>query len=351
MSVESLRNRVIQLQKDVARLEASQSKEQENARKKQAEINQISRSVTKNTSVSTLQSKQRQVESKERQLSTYQKKAADLAGKVASKNSELLKKLSEVDKAEAQAQRKRDQDEKRRRDTSIRHTREMTRELDKQSRLHRSMSSTPITIRYEDLPERITILFIASNPTDQTQLRLDEEIREIQKKIRESEYRDSLNLESIWATRPNDLLQAINEHKPTVVHFSGHGSNQDELVLQNDTGQSQIVSKETLVEMFKIVASGIELIVFNTCFSESQALEVTNHISAAIGMGDSIGDEAARVFAAQLYSTIGFGKSVGEAVDQAKIALKLNGISEEETPQLHVSLDLDKYGIVLVKPA
>jgi len=350
VSIESLRNRVSQLQKEKARLETSLAGEQDNVRKKQAEINQVSRSINRNTSLSMLQSKQRQIEGKERQLSGYQKKAADLTKKVASKDSEILRKLNELEKAEAQAQRKRDQDQKRRRDTALRHSRDVTRELERQSRLHSRMSNSPIIVKFEDLPQHITVLFIASNPSDQTQLRLDEEIRGIQKKIRESDFREAIELKSVWAARPTDLLQAINEHKPTIVHFSGHGSDADELVLQDDTGNSQVVSKETLVELFKVVSSGIELIVFNTCFSENQANDVTAHVSAAIGMGKSIGDEAARVFAAQLYSAIGFGKSVGEAFGQAKVALMLQNISEEDTPRLYVSQDLNENEIVLVQP-
>lgn len=351
MSIESLRNRVSQLQKEKARMEASLSREQDNARRKQAEINQINRSITRNTSTSMLQSKQRQIESKERQLSGYQKKIADLTNKITSKDTEILRKLNELDKAEASAQQKKDQEEKRRRDASLKHSRDVTRELERQSRLHNRMSTSPIIVKFEDLPQQITVLFIASNPSDQTQLRLDEEIREIQKKIRESDYRDSINLKSVWAARPTDLLQAINEHKPTIIHFSGHGSDQDELVLQDDVGNSQVVGKETLVELFKVVSSNIQLIVFNTCFSGNQADDVTDHISAAIGMGNSIGDEAARVFAAQLYSAIGFGKNVGEAFGQAKVALMLQNIPEEDTPQLYVSNELDENEIVLVQPS
>ena len=54
MSVESLRSRIAQLEKDKARLEAQLSRERENARKKQAEITQIARSINKNTSASSL---------------------------------------------------------------------------------------------------------------------------------------------------------------------------------------------------------------------------------------------------------------------------------------------------------
>ena len=350
MSLQSIRNRLAQLKKDKANLVKSLSSEREKTRKKQAEINQISRSVNKNTSESSFRSKQRQVESKERQISGYESTASNLDKKIAGKESDILKKQNELDRALEQAQRKQDSEDQRRRNKELNHSRNMSRAAEHQSFLHSRMSASPIVIKFEELPEKITVLFIGTNPIDQASLQLDEEIRLIQQKIRESEYRDSVDLKSIWATRPTDLLLAINEHKPTIVHFSGHGSDQDELILQDDEGNSQPVSKETIVEMFKVVSNGIELIVFNTCFSEGQASDVTEFISAAIGMRNPIGDEAARVFAAQLYSGIGFGKSIGEAYGQAKVALMLQNIPEKDTPQLSIADGLNENDIVLVKP-
>lgn len=350
MSIETLRNRIAQLEKEKANLEKSLSRERESARKKQAEITQVSRSINKNTSLSMLSSKQRQIELKQKQLSAYEKKAADFQTKVANKTSEILRKLSEVDRAEKQAQRHSAQDEKRRQDKQIRHSKQVTRELERQSQIHNQLSSTPIIVKFEDLPEKINVLFIASNPKDQTQLKLDEEIRAITRKIRESEYRNAVELKAIWATRPHDLLQALNEHKPTVVHFSGHGSDQGELVLQDDSGSTKLVSLQSIVELFKVMASGIELVVFNACYSHSQAEEVANHVKAVIGMSDSVGDEAARVFAAQLYSAIGFGKTVHEAFEQAKVALQLEGIQEENIPELFVADGVDTNSLILVQP-
>ena len=43
-------------------------------------------------------------------------------------------------------------------------------------------------------------------------------------KIRSAEYRDTLELVSAWAVRPDDLQQLLLQHQPHVVHFSGHGS-------------------------------------------------------------------------------------------------------------------------------
>ena len=58
---------------------------------------------------------------------------------------------------------------------------------------------------------------------------------------------------------------------------------------------------------------------------------VVKHVEAAVGMTVDIGDDAARVFAAQFYSSIGFGHSIKRAFEQAKAALMLEGIPEENT--------------------
>jgi hypothetical protein len=98
------------------------------------------------------------------------------------------------------------------------------------------------------------------------------------------------------------------------------------------------------------VTDNIRLVVFNACFSCDQAEAVTQHVEAAIGMNDAIGDDAARVFAAQLYSAIGFGRSIKQAFDQGISALLLEGIPEEETPALFTQDGRDSENIVLVRP-
>jgi hypothetical protein len=48
--------------------------------------------------------------------------------------------------------------------------------------------------------------FLAATPKDSSKLRLDQEIREIQDRIRAAEFRDSFELLSRWAVRPLDQV-------------------------------------------------------------------------------------------------------------------------------------------------
>jgi CHAT domain len=182
--------------------------------------------------------------------------------------------------------------------------------------------------------DKIRILFLAANPKDATKLRLDEEIREIHSKIRAAEFRDAFELVSRWAIRPLDLLQALNEVQPHIVHFSGHGSRKAELVLEDNEGNTKPVTEAALVSLFKNVKDNVRLLLLNACHSESQARAISQQIECTVGMNVAIGDEAAIVFASTFYGALAFGRSVGQAFEQGRTALMLQGIPEENTPVL-----------------
>jgi CHAT domain len=199
--------------------------------------------------------------------------------------------------------------------------------------------------------EKIRILFVSANPTGTVPLKLDDEVREIEAKIRAAEHRDSLELITKWAARPDDLLQALNQHRPHVVHFSGHGSPTDEIILIDQHGAPKPVSQEALVYLFRTLKDNIRVVLLNACYSRSQAEAITGVIDCAIGMRRAIGDRAAIAFAASFYRAVGFGRSVQAAFEQGKTALLLEGIREEQTPDLLTAKAVNAESIVLVNPS
>lgn len=204
--------------------------------------------------------------------------------------------------------------------------------------------------RLKYVPEKITVLFFATNPRDTSRLRLDEEVRSIQEMIRKSEHRDSIIFESRWAVRPLDILQAINELNPDVVHFSGHGVSTGELVLENADGTTKVVTKEAITQTIMTSSDKIHLLFFNACFSYEQAQSVTKYVDAAIGMTTSVGDKAAVAFAAQFYSSLGFGYHVQKAFEQAKGVLMLESPDEYDTPALFLKDGIDANSLYIVRP-
>jgi hypothetical protein len=206
--------------------------------------------------------------------------------------------------------------------------------------------------QYEDRPamEKIKVLFLAANPTDNRPLKLDEEIRQITAKVRVAEHRDSLELVSRWAVRTDDLLQALLEVKPHVVHFSGHGSPAAELILLDAQGNPKPVSQEALVHLFKTLKDNVHVVVLNACHSQPQAEAIAKTIDYTVGMNRAIGDAAAIIFAASFYRAIGFGRSIKNAFDQGRAALLLEGIPEDQTPVLMTRTGVEASEVLLLNP-
>lgn len=196
---------------------------------------------------------------------------------------------------------------------------------------------------------KVKILFLAANPLDQDRLALDEEIRAISQKLRASKSRDQVEVESAWGVRTDDLLQLLNEHKPHIVHFSGHGSKKGEILLLDAGGGSQSVSNEALKALFTTLKDNIRVIVLNACSSEQQAKALTDVIDCAISMETEITDTAAISFASSFYRALGFGRSVKDAFDQGVVALLLERSHEDHTPRLLVKDGVDPSNLFVLE--
>lgn len=198
--------------------------------------------------------------------------------------------------------------------------------------------------------EKVRILFLSANPKSTTPLAIDEEIRAIEQRIRASEYRDSLQLIPKLAVRPDDVLHALMEYQPAVIHFSGHGSEAHEILLTGDDGLEKPVNAATWRALFKTLKDRVRVVVFNACFSRGQADAVREVIDCVIGMGDEISDDAAIAFSGSFYRAIGFGRSVQNAFDQGNVSIMFAGTEEEHVPELLCKKGIDPSQVVLVQP-
>ncbi|WP_223670186.1 CHAT domain-containing protein [Xanthomonas citri] len=279
-----------------------------------------------------------------------QKEVSKIEEKIAAEQKKLVVTQKNIEREEARQQKQRDITATNAARAQEQRMSQIGRSLRQHDILHQQTRAELANLRV--LPEKITVAFFASDPgSDKSnRLLLDEEVRAIQHNLRLSEHRDSVEFQSRWAVRPGDLFQALNEIKPTIVHFSGHGSSEDELVLQDDLGNAKFVSKQAIVQTIALVSDAARLVFFNTCFSYEQARACTEHVDAAIGMNSSIGDEAARIFAGQFYSAIGFGLSIPQAFQQAKARLLLEEIAEDTTPQLYIKEGVEEGDLILGNP-
>jgi hypothetical protein len=155
-----------------------------------------------------------------------------------------------------------------------------------------------------------TILFLAANPLGTDRLALDREARAIQIELERSGFRDRFELETRWAVEPLDLLRELRKLKPTVVHFSGHGSRgiagargsaagphrdvvepgavdggpDHGLWFQGPDGQPQRVSTAALQDTFDAAGSSVKLVVLSACYSEPHAAALLGRVDCVVGM-------------------------------------------------------------------
>lgn len=137
------------------------------------------------------------------------------------------------------------------------------------------------------------ILILSANPNNTSKLRLDEEVREIQAGLQRAKKREQFEIISRWAVRVDDLRRALLDHEPQIVHFSGHGSGNDGLALENNSGELQLVSTQSLARLFKLFKDKVECVLLNACYSEVQAEAIHQNIDYVIGMNRTIGDAPA----------------------------------------------------------
>lgn len=340
-SIDNYQRNIQRKRKELQNLMQLKNREQLKTNALNSKINSTSLALSKTKIVSTAKSKIRDIDRFRSQVLVIDKKIVDYEKKISSKNKQIFdeeKKLVRAQENESKSKQK----------EQLSNLNEIKTTLFEHEGVHEKMTASIKTL--QNLPEKINVLFLASNPIDVQQLRLDEEARSIKEMIRKTRFRDSVLFESRWAVQPMDVLQAINELNPTVVHFSGHGSDSDEIVFQDAEGKAKLISKEAIVQTMMASSNTIRLVFFNTCYSHNQARSVVEHVEAAIGMNTTIGDNAARIFSSQFYSAIGFGISLGKAFEQAKALLMMEGIKEENTPELFIKEGLDAYELIIVKP-
>jgi hypothetical protein len=178
------------------------------------------------------------------------------------------------------------------------------------------------------------ILILAANPSNTPHLRLDQEVRDIEEGLTRAQQRDRFELVQRWAARPRDVQRAILELEPQIVHFSGHGTGEDGLVLEDGQGQAQLVSTAALAGLFELFADQVQCVLLNACYSEVQGQAIAQHIPYVIGMKQAIGDTAAREFAVGFYDALGAGRDIEFAFKYACNSIQMAGIAEHLTPVL-----------------
>ncbi|WP_042721984.1 hypothetical protein [Flavobacterium sp. B17] len=181
--------------------------------------------------------------------------------------------------------------------------------------------------------EVIKILFLGASPTDENRLRIDQELRDIENRLKMATLRDNFDLKSEWAVTSQSLQQAMLDQHPNIVQFSGHGGI-DGIAIEDSLGNAKLIDNDALGSLFELFSDKVECVFLNSCYSESQAKEISKHIPYVIGMKSSVPDEAAIAFSTGFYSALGAGKDFGFAYKMGVLSIKLEGVSGSDIPTM-----------------
>jgi hypothetical protein len=371
MSSSYWRSQIKQLERKLQALRPRQATAFKKAADLERAVSKLEKQAQGTSSESMHRNYLRRMESKQRELSRARDAEVKLNGEIGTaegKLSDARVKLAEAEdrekkaadakaerdrrQRERQAQaRERAEDRRRKRTEQEQHSREIEQDRRITDLTHRAteLELQLAAAERRNAPPEISVLFLAASPENQTPLRLDKETREIQKRLRSTEYRDAVWIDWRPARQLPDLIQDLNEVEPHVVHFSGH-SDGDALVFEDSDGNATELTNDQLGRLLRVGGGRIRLAVFNSCDSKAQAQLAIQHIDLAIGMETSIGDVTAKTFAAQFYNSIGFGKSVAEAFRQAVLAVELEHGRDQEAPRLFAAEGVDPETVVLVNP-
>ncbi|MEM5585239.1 hypothetical protein WNZ15_22475 [Roseibium sp. AS2] len=226
MNSNYIRSQISQLEKKAAGYQTQKVRHEETANKAASSANskmsQAAKSRSENSRNTYLQAAEREA----KKCSDESKKAAALAKKLADVNKQIADKQKALESALRQERAKEDRDLKSRQRQEDRLAEKRRRkELDHAREVARiSRPEVRHIIIEPPKPEILRVLYLTASPEEGAPLRVDAEVNNVLRQIRGSKFRDQIELLAVPAATPIDLINGINDHRPHVIHFSGHGN-------------------------------------------------------------------------------------------------------------------------------
>ena len=170
----------------------------------------------------------------------------------------------------------------------------------------------------------VKVLFWAANPSDGTQLEIDKEFRDLRRRVRQVPNSEQV-IEFVWegAVERTELQDHLLRERPSILHFSGHGSRAGRIVIEHEAGGSIEMPTCAIGRLFELCSDFVKCVVLNCCYSEEQARIIAQHIPIVIGCSSAVGDQTALTFSYSFYRTIAYGESIDQAFKFAMNQLEL----------------------------
>lgn len=312
------------------------------------------------SSQSSAQGALRRAESEEKKVVAAERKIAEIRGKIAQntkRQAEKVRGLVAAEKTERVA-RERAEDGRARDVRTQQQSADRQAEQRRRVELHHAQNLARIAqpiIRYVTLPapqpECLRVLYLTADADPAKRLRVDAEMRSVRRALKMSKYRDLVDLQFFPAATPEDVIEGINDMRPHVVHFSGHGIAEgllfDNGSVEDPSGRD--LGFELLARALAATDTPPRLLVLNACRTAEGAEIFLPAVPVVIAMAENIEDEAASVFSPIFYGAIASAQSVAVAMEQAKVAMSMKGLADADLPTILAREDVSLEDLVLVQ--
>ena len=172
------------------------------------------------------------------------------------------------------------------------------------------------------IDQPVTILVISADPTDASRLRIGNERREVAQALRSAKFRDKYIWKDTPSCRIRDISTALDEHKPNILLFTGHGNCQG-ICFEDEHGKAVTVSTNKLANLLKS-QDGLDLVILNACYSADQARSMADAVGHVVGLEGAADDQDAIDFSREFFTALGDGRTFEKAFNRARAAIELN---------------------------
>jgi hypothetical protein len=195
--------------------------------------------------------------------------------------------------------------------------------------------------------ERLKILFLAVNPEGTGELAVGRELAACQRQLAASSHRDCYDLETRFSAEPLDLMEALRQVKPHILHVSGHGFREPTgkgkggFVFQGKNGAAQRVSWRAVADAILVAGDRLRFALLNACYSDHLAKKLCKRIDVVIGTRGLLAQDDAINFARGAYLGLGSEASMAATYHQGCAAIGLTTTYPGGRPKMRVRQGVD----------
>lgn len=181
-------------------------------------------------------------------------------------------------------------------------------------------------IPFNEIEEKVKLLFISATPTSAGQLNVAKESR-FKDLFRYFDKADIFELKEEHGVNADEFFNFLIDEKPHILHYGGHGEVEG-IVLEGGE-----LAGDVLRDVLKRLKN-TQCVVLNACYSVSIAKQLAEYVPYVIGTQGPINDKTAIAFAKGFYMGIVAGDSIEDAFEFGLIKIRQKKLQGRDIPIL-----------------